>query len=926
MAEKDRMGDDPLAWLAEEKAAEEKAADETASTAVNRNTGSRKTSASVRSAGLKMDSKKNDADWVEESFTALVSQGESIVADFYAHLFRYYPELKPLFAGIAPAAQQKKLLAALMLLVQSLRKPAVLVDYLKGLGARHQNYGVLPEDYDKVASSLLAVLKKHAAELWSSDVELAWSNTLLQVKEIMLGAYIPEETDEMAVQNNQELVRMRSAVDGAMTAIMMVDRDFNITYANQATIAMLSAHEVIFSGIYPGFSVEQLIGSNIDTFHKNPAHQRKLLSDPNNLPYSTDISVGPLRFRLNVTAMVDADGKYIGNTLEWSDVTEVRRKELEVARLASAIQGAMTSIMMIDRDFVITYVNDATTTMLRPYQDTLQKVFPGFDVDKLVGTNIDIFHKNPAHQRQLLSNPNNLPYSTDIAVGPLKFRLNVTATMDNNGNYIGNALEWANVTEVRQKELEVARLTGAINGAMTSIMMIDRDFTITYVNDATVKMLRPHQGVLQGVFPGFNVDRLVGANIDGFHKNPAHQRQMLSNPANLPYSTEIKVGPLEFRLNVTATMDAEGNYIGNTLEWSDITEQRKLERTVQRVLDSTSVVMKAMAEGDLSKQMEGEYEGDFAELQAAINETVNSMSDVVQDITDAAVSVSSGASEISRGNIDLSQRTEEQASSLQQTASSMEELTNTVKHNSDNAREANQLAASAREKAEQGGEVIQKAIAAMAAISASSKKVADIIGVIDEIAFQTNLLALNAAVEAARAGEQGRGFAVVASEVRNLAQRSAGAAKEIKALINDSGEKVTEGASLVNESGRTLQEIVIGFKKVGDIVSEIAVASIEQTSGIEQVNKAVSQMDEMTQQNAALVEQAAAASESLDEQGKNLQRRMAFFNTGTEVLSPAQVRQAAREQRTHHSSQRAAGAKRQLPMAKQAASEEWDEF
>jgi methyl-accepting chemotaxis protein len=236
------------------------------------------------------------------------------------------------------------------------------------------------------------------------------------------------------------------------------------------------------------------------------------------------------------------------------------------------------------------------------------------------------------------------------------------------------------------------------------------------------------------------------------------------------------------------------------------------------------------------------------------------------------------AEEISSSNVNLSQRTEEQASSLEETASSMEQMTATVRQNADNAAQANQLAAAARAQAEKGGAVVAEAIGAMQAIDDSSKKIADIIGVIDEIAFQTNLLALNAAVEAARAGEQGRGFAVVASEVRGLASRSAGAAKEIKALIHDSVAKVEQGSKLVDDSGHTLAEIVASVKRVTDIVSEIAAASREQASGIDEVNRAVAQMDEVTQHNAALVEEASAAAQALSEQASRLDAIMAKYN------------------------------------------------
>ncbi len=303
---------------------------------------------------------------------------------------------------------------------------------------------------------------------------------------------------------------------------------------------------------------------------------------------------------------------------------------------------------------------------------------------------------------------------------------------------------------------------------------------------------------------------------------------------------------------------------------------------MEAVIGEISEVMTAMADGELNQQVAGNYPGQLALLKESINSSLVNQQRVVTEVRQAVQQISTGASEIAKGNMDLSQRTEEQASSLEETASSMEEMTSTVKQNADNARQANQLAVAGREQAEQGGGVVSKAVSAMLEINNSSKKIADIISVIDEIAFQTNLLALNAAVEAARAGEQGRGFAVVAGEVRNLAQRSAGAAKEIKDLIEDSVSKVNEGSQLVDQSGKALDEIVTAVKKVSDIIAEIAAASQEQSSGIEQVNSAIAQMDEVTQQNAALVEEAAAASQSLDEQGQRLTSLIGFFKTGDE--------------------------------------------
>ena len=256
------------------------------------------------------------------------------------------------------------------------------------------------------------------------------------------------------------------------------------------------------------------------------------------------------------------------------------------------------------------------------------------------------------------------------------------------------------------------------------------------------------------------------------------------------------------------------------------------------------------------------------------------LNEMVSGIKESTESINTAAKEIASGNTDLSQRTEEQASSLEETASSMEELTSTVKQNAENAKQANQLAVGASEVAVRGGEVVNQVVHTMSGITESSKKIADIISVIDGIAFQTNILALNAAVEAARAGEQGRGFAVVASEVRSLAQRSAAAAKEIKTLIHDSVERVDFGAGLVDRAGTTMQEMVASVKRVTDIMAEISVASQEQSAGIEQINKAINEMDNVTQQNAALVEEAAASSQLLEDQAEKLARAGSQFNLG----------------------------------------------
>jgi methyl-accepting chemotaxis protein len=584
--------------------------------------------------------------------------------------------------------------------------------------------------------------------------------------------------------------------------------------------------------------------------------------------------------------------------------------------VGAALNGTTVAVMMVNRDLIITYANRATRDLIRKYDAEFRNAFPGFQADSLIGSCIDMFHRNPEHQRRMLADPTRFPHIVDIHVGRLTFQINVTAIMDPNGSHVGNALEWQDVTLIRAREIEVARLQSAVTAATTAIMMVDRDLIITYVNDATRRLLTRRENEIRKAFGRFDASRILGTCIDDFHKRPEHQRKLLGDPANLPYKTDIKVGELTFAINVSAMMDASGKYIGSTMEWEDVTDQRDAQTQIQTLLNAasegrlnerinagsytgfmktvgdginslmdrvvqpvseTNRVIEALAGGDLTASMQGDFQGDFAALRDQLNASMSTLSTMVQQISSAAGTINSAASDISEGNSNLNARTQEQSSALEQTASSLEELTATVKQNANNANQANQLAAGAQDAAEKGGQVVSAAVAAMTAITEASKKVADIIGVIEQIAFQTNMLALNAAVEAARAGDQGRGFAVVAAEVRTLAQRSASAAKEIKALIQDSQEKVEQGAKLVNRSGETLSEIVASVKKVSDIIGEIDAASDQQASGIDQINSAVAQMDKNTQQNAAMVEQATAAAESMTEQSLNMTELVRFF-------------------------------------------------
>jgi methyl-accepting chemotaxis protein len=326
-----------------------------------------------------------------------------------------------------------------------------------------------------------------------------------------------------------------------------------------------------------------------------------------------------------------------------------------------------------------------------------------------------------------------------------------------------------------------------------------------------------------------------------------------------------------------------------------------ITRSITRPLNQAVTVAQTVAAGDLSSHIEVTTTDETGQLLQALKDMNANLQNIVGQVRQGTDTIATASGQIAAGNQDLSSRTEEQASSLEETAASMEELTSTVKQNADNARQANQLAVTASSVAVKGGSVVAEVVGTMGAINASSRKIVDIIGVIDGIAFQTNILALNAAVEAARAGEQGRGFAVVAAEVRNLAQRSAAAAKEIKTLIGDSVDKVEEGSKQVAEAGKTMDEIVDSVKRVTDIMAEITAASQEQTAGIEQINQAITQMDQVTQQNAALVEEAAAAASSLQEQASGLSQVVSVFrldNQQVHYVAPPQPTAPANQRRS----------------------------
>ena len=420
---------------------------------------------------------------------------------------------------------------------------------------------------------------------------------------------------------------------------------------------------------------------------------------------------------------------------------------------------------------------------------------------------------------------------------------------------------------------ENARIRAALDTAATGFMLVDEQGQILYVNEALRQLLELYGKEIRTQLAQFDPRSLVGRSVDTLGSEIQAAVAATGNVA-------INFGRACFCLSASPVLGRARERLGTVIQWIDRTQEVEAEAQV------AAIVGQAL-EGNLAARVTLDGKSGFLKIVSeGLNALLDNVARIVVRTKAASSEVHRGAQDIAAGNGNLSRRTEEQSSSLEETASSMEEMTSTVRQNAANASQASQLAMVARDQAKQGGEVAGRAVIAMSEINNSSRRIAEIIVVIDEIAFQTNLLALNAAVEAARAGEQGRGFAVVAAEVRNLAGRSAAAAKEIKDLIADSLGKVEDGSTLVTQSGQQLEQIVTSVKKVSDIVVEIAAASQEQSSGIEQVNKAIMLMDQITQENAALVEQAAAASQSMSDQARRLTELMEHYRTNSARPQP----------------------------------------
>ena len=683
-----------------------------------------------------------------------------------------------------------------------------------------------------------------------------------------------------AVSRNHQLQTM---IENLSLPVMMCDKTYTIIFANKATLEALKKVEKFLP-----VPVEKIVGSNIDIFHKNPAHQRGMLSTLGNKSHNTEFKLGDEWLYLNANMMNDKSGNFTGAFIDWRIVTEEKSSRQLNADFQSLSEAISKSQAVIQFNMDGTIV-DANENFLK----TL-----GYNLDEIVGKHHSMFveaeYRSSNDYKQFWESLNRGEYQVAEykRIGKGGKEIWIQASYNPIMNLEGKphkVVKYA--TDVTAQKLQNADYSGQIDAISKSQAVIEfnMDGTIINANGNFLTTL------------GYTLDEIRGKHhsmfVDVAYRNSADYKHFWESLGRGEYqSAEYKrygKGGKEIWIQASYNpiMDLNNKPFKVVKYATDVTQMVQTRTENEQGMNEAVKVLTGVSNGDLTQKMQQEYKGTFSDIKKSLNTTIDRLCDMVRNIIQSAQAVNVASGEISDGSINLSSRTEQQASSLEETAASMEELNSTVRQNSENAKNANLLSSEACDVAQNGGRVVGDVVAAMSNIERSSQKISDIIGVIDEIAFQTNLLALNAAVEAARAGEAGKGFAVVASEVRSLAGRSASASKEIKALINESSQQVKTGATLVGQAGETLKEIVSSVKKVADIISEISTASQEQASGIDETSNAIAQMDEMTQQNAALVEENTAAAQSLVNQANELEQMMRFFslNADEDATSGSQL-------------------------------------
>jgi methyl-accepting chemotaxis protein len=808
------------------------------------------------------------------------------------------------FLAVAARANRKSTIAICLLLLAAIT--VLSWHIIRGI---IRQVGQEPKEVAEFASEIAKGNYHASIALRDGD-----SNSIAASLQVMLDN-IKSRTEE-AARTASETLRIKIALDNVATNVMIADTDRNIIYMNKSIVSMLSTAEADVRKALPNFNVSKLMGSNIDQFHKNPAHQKNLLASFNS-NHKAQIKVGVRTFTLSANPVLNDEGVRLGSVVEWADITDQLIAQETVAALASenmrvkiALDNVATNVMIADTDRNIIYMNKSIVEMLTKAEADVRKALPNFSVSKLLGGNIDQFHKNPAHQQHLLGTFTS-NHKAQIVVGVRTFTLSANPVIDSHGVRLGSVVEWADVTDqllaqraAEQLAAENMRIKIALDGCATNVMIADNDRNIIYANRSVVDMLSNAEADMRKVLPNFSASRLIGSNIDQFHKNPAHQKNLLATFTS-NYKAQIVVGVRTFALSANPVMNSNGDRLGSVVEWLDRTAEVAVEKEVgnivegavngnftnriveegktgffatlsadiNRLMETSDVglndvlrVLGALAKGDLTESIDKDYAGTFGALKDASNDTVDKLTQIVTDVINATDALSNASEQVSATSQALSQAASEQAASVEETSASIEQMAAGINQNAENAKVTDGIAGKASKEAIEGGSAVKQTVSAM-------KEIASKIGIIDDIAYQTNMLALNAAIEAARAGEHGKGFAVVAAEVRKLAERSQIAAKEIGDLAGGS-------VKTAERAGELIDEIVPGIGRTSDLVQEIAAASQEQSAGVGQINNAMNQMNQITQQNASSSEELAATAEEMTSQAEQLMELVGFFNLG----------------------------------------------
>jgi methyl-accepting chemotaxis protein len=684
-------------------------------------------------------------------------------------------------------------------------------------------------------------------------------------------------------QMQSELAVNRAMAENSPINILFANKDLVITYANPASIRTLRLLEK-----YLPIRAEEVVGTNIDLFHKVPSHQRRILSNDKNLPHRAIISIGDQKADLLVSPTYDDKGEYLGPMVTWEVVTEKLKLE-DKSRDASeqlAAVGKMTAKIEFNLDGTIVTANDNFLAAM------------GYSLAEIQGKHHRIFcdpqYANSTAYQQFWDKLNRGEFEVGefMRVNKRGQQIWISATYypinDASGKPCKVVKFATDITAARAARMSAAEKSSIVENAPINIMLANNDGIITYVNPASMKSLKQIEHLLP-----IKADKIVGATYDIFHKMPSHQRRLLADPKNLPHHAQIKVGDQILSLQASAIFDDNGNYSGPMVTWEIITERiaaeerekqaqerdRQNQKELREKVDQLLAVVNAAAAGDLTREINFTGDDAMGQLANGIRQMMADLRSIISQVVEGASQFAEGARVIAETAQSQAQGAQTQSASVEEMSASIEQLTRSIESVKNNAASANTLASETSRMAEEGGQAVQKSVEAMGRIKSSSEQISEIIQVIGEIASQTNLLALNAAIEAARAGVHGLGFAVVADEVRKLAERSSEAAKEISKLIKESTQRVADGATLSEQTGQALSKIIQGVDSTAKKINEIATATVEQAQNATEVASAVQQISTVTEQAAASCEEMASSSEELGAQAATMRELVQKFKT-----------------------------------------------